>query len=62
MIPNKNKIYTYEDYLTFPDDERIEIIEGELFNMASPSSIHQNLISKLSIVIQNYIKANNGDL
>ena len=43
MIPNKNKIYTYKDYLTFPDDERVEIIEGELYNMASPSVVHQSL-------------------
>ena len=34
MIPKKNKLYTYKDYLTFTDDERIEIIEGEIFNMS----------------------------
>ena len=61
MIPNKNKIYTYEDYLTFPDDERIEIIEGELFNMASPAVIHQSLSIEISSEIRNYIKSNKGD-
>ncbi len=60
MIPNKNKIYTYKDYLTFPGDERIEIIEGELFNMGSPSVIHQSLITNLLFEIQSYIKANKG--
>ena len=52
MIPNKNKIYTCEDYLTLPDDERIEIIEGELFNMASPSVIHQSLSIEISSKIR----------
>ncbi|MDY4078034.1 MAG: Uma2 family endonuclease [Clostridium sp.] len=62
MIPNKDKIYTYKDYLTFPNDERIEIVEGELFNMSpAPARIHQKLISKLSQVLQNYIDSNNGE-
>ena len=47
MIPNKNKVYTYKDYLTFPNDERIEIIEGKIFNMSpAPARIHQHLITK----------------
>lgn len=38
---------TYEDYLTFPDDNGIrkEIIEGELFMSPAPSIKHQ-LISR----------------
>lgn len=62
MIPNKNKIYTYKDYLTFPGDERIEIIEGELFNMSpAPTRIHQHLITKILVEIENYIKASKGN-
>ncbi|MBS6601197.1 MAG: Uma2 family endonuclease [Clostridium sp.] len=61
MIPNKNKIYTYKDYLTFPDDERVEIIEGELYNMASPSVVHQSLSMEISYSLKHYIKSNNGD-
>ena len=60
MIPNKNKIYTYKDYLTFPGDERIEIIEGELYNMASPSFVHQTLSMEISYSLKHYIKSNNG--
>ena len=62
MIPSKNKIYTYKDYLTFPEDERIEIIEGEIFNMSpAPARIHQHLITKILVEIENYIKANKGN-
>ena len=62
MIPNKDKIYTYKDYLTFPNDERIEIVEGELYNMSpAPARIHQKLISNISYELQHYIKSNNGE-
>ena len=62
MIPKKNKLYTYKDYLTFTDDERIEIIEGEIFNMSpAPARIHQKLISNISYELQHYIKSNKGD-
>ena len=61
MTPNKNKIYTYKDYLTFPNNERIEIIEGEIFAMGSPFVIHQSLSMEISNAIYNYIKSNKGD-
>ncbi|MBS6602035.1 MAG: Uma2 family endonuclease [Clostridium sp.] len=60
MIPDINKIYTFKDYLTFPDDKRLEIIEGQIFNMGSPSTIHQELSIWLSSTIYNYIKVNKG--
>ena len=62
MIQKKNKLYTYKDYLTFTDDERIEIIEGEIFNMSpAPARIHQHLVMEVSSEIRNYIKSNKGD-
>ena len=46
----------------FPEDERIEIIEGEIFNMSpAPARIHQKLISNISYELQHYIKSNNGE-
>ena len=60
MIPESNKLYTYNDYLTLPCDEQIEIIEGHIYNMSSPSAIHQRLSMILSAEIYNYIKSNGG--
>lgn len=38
----ENKSYTYADYLTYPEGERIEIIDGHIYRMAAaPSRIHQ---------------------
>jgi len=57
----ENKTYTYADYMKFPEGERIEIIEGRIYNMSlAPSRKHQEIISKLLIEIGSYIKANNG--
>ncbi|WP_278286423.1 MULTISPECIES: hypothetical protein [Clostridium] len=31
----ENKIYTYADCLTYPEDKRIKIIDGHIYNMAT---------------------------
>jgi Uma2 family endonuclease len=57
----KSKVYTYAAYKNYPEGERIEIINGNIYNMApAPSRIHQEIISKLLIEIGSYIKSNNG--
>ena len=35
---------TYEDYASLPDDERYELIDGELIPMPSPKEIHQRIL------------------
>lgn len=61
MLAKKNKIHTYKDYLTYDENDRIEIINGEIYNMSpAPSRIHQKLISELSYALQYHIKSNNG--
>ena len=41
--PVKPKL-AYEDYARLPDDERCELIDGELITMPSPKEIHQRLL------------------
>ena len=38
---------TYEDYANMPDDERYELIDGELIMAAAPNLIHQEIIVRL---------------
>jgi len=33
--------YTYEDYLSLPDDLRVELIDGILYDMPTPRIVHQ---------------------
>jgi hypothetical protein len=50
---------TYDDYLAFPDQDRIrkEIIDGELFMSPSPSFKHQTIIGNLFAILLNFTKA-----
>ena len=61
MLAKEIKTYTYKDYLTYDENESIEIIEGDIYNMSpAPSRIHQKIIMELSFELKNYIKSNNG--
>ena len=54
-----NKKYSYGDYLNFPDDEPLEIINGvvyKTYGMApSPRRFHQEISMGLSRIIANYL-------
>ncbi len=52
--------YTSEDYWNIPDGQRAELIDGQLYNMAPPSRIHQKLISQFTLILGQYIRDNNG--
>ncbi|MDI3481896.1 MAG: hypothetical protein PWQ97_1551 [Tepidanaerobacteraceae bacterium] len=51
----KLRIYTYSDYASWPEDERLEIINGKLFMQAAPSRICQEVLMELSRQIANYL-------
>ena len=53
---NVRKEWTYEDYLKIDDGNRYEIIDGNLYMMASPKEIHQSLLIELSIQIGTYLR------
>lgn len=45
MLTDQIKAHTYKEYLCYDEGERIEIIEGEIYNMSPASSrIHQEII------------------
>lgn len=56
-----NPIYTAEDYWNLPEGERAELIDGQLYALASPSRIHQEIIIELTYHFQHYIKSNKGN-
>ncbi len=57
----KTRTYTSADYWNLPDGNRAELIGGQLYAMAPPSRIHQQIISELISLIHQYIAAHNGD-
>jgi len=48
--------YTYADYLTWEGPERYQLINGEVFLMASPSVTHQAILMELSLQFGNWLK------
>lgn len=55
-IPAKQERFTFADILTWSEDERIEIINGEAFMMAPPSRIHQEVSMELSRQLANFLE------
>ncbi|MGD0282553.1 MAG: Uma2 family endonuclease [Dissulfurispiraceae bacterium] len=48
----KNSRYTYTDYLSWPDEERWEIIDGQAYNMSpAPKPRHQRVVWNISGVL-----------
>ncbi len=51
---------TLEQYEAMPETERVEILDGIVYDMASPSQLHQMILTELLVSIKNYIKRKNG--
>jgi Uma2 family endonuclease len=58
QIPDfdENGRYTYADYLEWEGPERYQLINGEVFLMASPSVTHQALVMELSLQFGNWLR------
>ena len=54
---------TYQDYANTPDDERYELIDGDLIMSASPIIAHQTNQSELGYYLKRFVKLNDlGDV
>ncbi len=47
--------YTVEDYYKIPDEQRVELIDGWIYDMAAPTSVHQILAGALHARLLNYV-------
>ena len=52
--------YTIHDYYALPDDRRAELIEGEIFDMAAPSFVHQRILADFYFQVQSFFNRKNG--
>ena len=56
-LPAEKERYTFADVLTWPDDERAELIDGEVILMApAPSRGHQGISVELTRQLANYLE------
>jgi Uma2 family endonuclease len=57
----QQEIITLEQYEALQEDVRIEVFDGAVYNMSSPSRIHQALLTELLVTFSNYIKSKGGN-
>lgn len=56
ILPTEKTQYTFADILSWNENERIEIIGGEAYMMATPSRIHQEIVMELSRQLANFLE------
>lgn len=52
--------YTLEDYYALPDERRVELIDGVIYDMSAPTSIHQLIGSEIREQLNSFIKSKKG--
>ncbi len=53
--------YTLDDYYAIPDERRVELIDGVIYDMAAPSAIHQMILGQLYLQFYACSEAHGGD-
>ena len=52
-INRQDRNYTVEDYEKLPDDKRYELIDGKLYDLAAPSTVHQTILLEMAMQLRN---------
>ena len=61
MAVEQPRTLTYADYAALPDDgRRYELIDGELFEMAAPSTRHQDIVLRLGYAFLDHVRRHGG--
>lgn len=53
--------YTLEDYYALPEDKRYELIDGVLYEMTAPTTVHQIIALQMCHQIESFIDEHGGD-
>lgn len=57
----QSELITLEQYESLPEERRAEAFDGVLYDMASPSRVHQSLLLELSTLLNSYVKKHGGN-
>ena len=60
MDLSRETAYTVADIYNLPEGQRAELIDGQMYMMAPPKRIHQELVSQFTKVIGQYIDSHGG--
>ena len=59
-MKKKQGEYTVDDYFELPDDEKYELIDGVIYDIASPTLSHQDIATSIGIQLYSFVKENKG--
>lgn len=61
MALTQEKVYTIDDIYALPDGQRAELIDGEMYMMAPPRTMHQRILYATARKISDYIDGKKGN-
>ncbi len=61
MALAQERTHTIDDIYALPEGQRAELIDGKMYMMAPPNTIHQRISHLLEWEIENYIRTNKGE-
>lgn len=53
--------FRLDDYYALPEEQRAELIDGVLYDMSAPTSMHQLLSGQLYMRLMEYVQKNQGE-
>lgn len=59
-LTKKQGEYTLEDYYNLPEDQRFELIDGVIYDMTAPTTIHQSILGRVHAHLLYHIDAKGG--
>lgn len=60
VFQTQPKLVTIEQYEALPEEKRAEVFDGIIYDMFSPSEIHQTISTELTTILNTYIKSKKG--
>ena len=58
-IQYSQELMDLRQYESMPEEQRMEVFDGIAYNLASPSQLHQSILTELLVSLRNYIRKNN---
>ena len=59
-IQYSQELMDLRQYESMPEEQRMEVFDGIAYNLASPSQLHQSILTELLVSLRNYIRKKNG--
>ncbi|MCC8107294.1 MAG: Uma2 family endonuclease [Clostridiales bacterium] len=53
--------YTLRDYYAIPQERRVELIDGHIYDMAAPGTVHQFAVAEITFQLNLYVRSKGGN-